>query len=174
MFKIHYQKGDRIVYGMSGICEVEGIKSLSLSREKPKTMYYILKPLSNAGSTIFVPCDNEALRAKMRNILSKDEIDHILAQAKGKQMAWIDDRRLRSENFHEILSKGIRNELLLLISCIYLKKQELHACGKKLSSDDEAILQSGQKLVEEEFSCALHTKPEEVGKYIRTALGINN
>lgn len=53
-----------------------------------------------------------------------------------------------------------------------MKKRELVLVGKALSATDENTLKSAEKLVEEEFSYALHIPREEVTGYIRSLLGV--
>ena len=124
-------KGNYVAYGTNGICEIEDVKPLSFTSGAEKSLYYILRPANSQGSTIFVPAGNETLTSRIRSLMTKDEIDALLTGMRDKELAWEQDRRFRTENFHEILMKGVQQELLLMIRCIYLKKQELEASGKK-------------------------------------------
>lgn len=65
--------------------------------------------------------------------MTKNEIDELLIGMRDKELQWENDRRYRSENFHEILSKGVTQEMLLMIRCIYMKKRELSKMGKNPS-----------------------------------------
>ena len=167
-------KGNYVAYGTNGICEIEDVKPLSFTSGAEKSLYYILRPANSQGSTIFVPAGNETLTSRIRSLMTKDEIDALLTGMRDKELAWEQDRRFRTENFHEILMKGVQQELLLMIRCIYLKKQELEASGKKLPATDGNTLKAAEKLVEEEFSHVLHIAPGEVGEYIRSLLQVSD
>lgn len=162
-----FNLGDCVVYGTNGICVIEEIAEMSFITGAPKSMYYTLNPVNNNGSAIYIPADNEKLMGKMRKLMTKDEIDELLTGMRDKELAWENDRRFRSENFHEIMVQGVTQDLLLMIRCIYLKKHELIADGKKLNVTDSNILKAAEKLVEEEFSCVLGIDHDEVGDYIR-------
>ena len=171
MDDIRYEKGEYVVYGNNGICLVEDITSMKFGKNKEE-QYYVLRPQSINSSTVFVPMSNEKLLSKMRYIMSKAQIDSLLDMQKGKEIEWISDKNERSNSFKDILASGDRGRLLLMISCIYLKKQELSLAGKKLNISDERVLKEAQKLVEEEFSYSLNLSGEDLGVYIRKHLGI--
>lgn len=166
-----YKKGDYVVYGNNGICLVEDIAPMAFSGSKEET-YYILRPQSINSSTLFVPIENQKLVSKMRDVMNKEQIDNLLSSRKGKEIEWIDDKNERNNYFRGIMASGDRGELLLMISCIYLKKQELILAGKKLNIADERVLKDSQKLVEEEFSYSLNLQGEDLGEYIKKSLGI--
>lgn len=167
-----FKKGQYMSYGTNGICLLEDITEMSFARGMEKNLYYILKPAAANASTIFVPVDNDALTAKMRPLMTKEEIDSLLLGMKNKAIPWEKDRQYRTENFHEILVKGVTEELLLMISCIYMKKRELLEQGKKLPATDSNTLKSAERLVEEEFSFVLGIEQESVSKYIRNVLAV--
>ncbi len=167
-----FEKGQYIIYGTNGLCVVENIKHMSFIRGEEKKPYYILEPVKARASTIFVPIDNENLVSKMRNIMTRTEIDSLLMGMSGKEFEWEDDRRIRSEAFHDIIAKGVSEDLLLMIRCIYLKKRELEERNKKLAMTDSKALEFAVSMVEEEFSYVLDINRSEVGVYIRNILGM--
>ncbi|MBO5007572.1 MAG: hypothetical protein J6D26_01895 [Clostridia bacterium] len=164
-------KDDFVVYGKNGVCFIEDIRTMDFAGEKGE--YYVLRPKSNGNSTVYVPLAKEELVSKMRPVMTKDEIDSLLESAMGKEIEWIDAKNLRLETFNGILSGGNSRDLLLLVGCIYMKKQEKLAAGKRLSSTDENILKSAERLVEEEFSFALRCSADRVVSYIKNKLKID-
>lgn len=163
-------KGSRVVYGTNGICVIEDIKPISFDYDNKEKMYYILKPLSNPSSTIFVPLDNKVLESRLRDIMTKEEINSLILHIGDKEIKWDKDRRSRNEKFHEILAGGVREDLLLMIRCINTKKQELTSEGKHLPATDSNTLKTAERLLEEEFSYVLDIVPENVEAYIKSLL----
>lgn len=172
MSNVNYEKGHYVVYGTNGICMIEDIKEMSFASGMEKNTYYILKPASAGASTVFVPADNEKLMAKMRPLMTKAEIDSLLLGMQGKEIAWNNDRRARNELFHDIMAEGITEDLLLMIGCIYNRKRENYAKGRKLPTMDSNMLKAAEKLVEEEFAYVLQIAQKDVGKYIRNLLEV--
>ena len=163
-----FKKGDLVVYSTNGVCVLEDIREMNLGGDTH--MYYILRPKSNGGSTVFIPCDNEVLTAKLRYVLTKDEIDEILRGVKKHDIDWIADRRARGESFREIMVGGVRGEMLSMIRCLYQRRRELAEQSKRLSSTDEGFLKTAEKLVSEELGFALGIPASDVGDYIRSVV----
>lgn len=162
--------GEYVSYGINGMCNIEDIRPMQLSQSVEKMMYYILRPESNPKSTIFVPVNNQKLVSKMRELMTKDEINAMLERMKDRTLEWEKDVRFRTESFHEILNNGVNQDLILMIRCLHRKRQELIQLGKKLPARDSNTLKTAERLVEEEFAHVLHIKCEEVSDYIRDVL----
>ena len=64
--------GDKVTYGIHGLCELTDIKEMLFAGKVEK--YYVLTPISDNRSTVFVPCDNGILVARMKRLLRKSEI----------------------------------------------------------------------------------------------------
>lgn len=159
-----YTKNETVVYGSSGICKIEDIQTKSIARENRR--YYVLKPVYESASTLYVPVDNEHLQEKMRHVLSKAEIDKLLSLIGDNTIEWIEDDRQRTEEFGCILAKGIQVDLLVLIKCLYRKKSELSDSGRKFKASDEKMLFAAEKMVNEEFAYVLGISKENVSDYI--------
>lgn len=162
-----YNKGDLVVYGTNGICKIDDVQKMTFPMETEEHTYYVLKPIGNRTSTLFVPDNREELVSKMRYILKREEIDAILCAPKDKEIKWIEDKNERANEFKRILKDGNPEDLLYLICCIYERKSVLTEKGKKLTSADDNVLTSAEKLVREKFAYTLGITEDEVGEYIR-------
>ena len=167
-----FQKDEYVVYSNAGVCHIKDIKSMKFPTEDMARTYYILQPIGNEASIFYIPVDKENLNGKLRKVLTKIEIDTILEGIKGKECDWENDKRKRTEDFKQILKNKNHQEMLLMASCIYLKKQELTARGKKLHSSDEEILKKAEHYIDEEFAFSLNLPTGQIGSYIQNKLGI--
>ena len=163
-----FDKGDLVVYGKMGVCSVTGRSTMTIAGDASE--YYVLCPMRDRNSSVYVPCDNAQLTARMRPLLTKSEIDDLLRGAQREEVVWIDDKNERAARFRDILTQGDRCRLICLVRCILDEQKARVAVGKKLSSADEMLLKECVRLVEEEFSVALEIPSDEVGAYIRNAL----
>lgn len=160
-----------VVYGIHGVCEIEGITNKKFTSDLYARDYYVLGPVYDKSSKIYIPVNNCALTEHMRPILSKDEIDETILSALDRKITWNNNYKKRSEQFHQILSRRDEKEILQMISCLYLHGKE---SGKGLTSSNENMLKVAQNIIEREFAISLNIKPEEVGKYIQMKLGLIN
>ncbi len=156
--------GTYVMYGKTGVCLVK--EKIVMSGGQ----YYVLSPVSDSRSSVYVPCDNATLVARMCPLLTREEIDHLLSCADEVKMTWIDDRNERGLLCRTILGGGDRKELIRLLCCLMRKKVERLEIGKRLSTMDENTLQECVRLVQEEFSMVLGIEKSEVGPYIQERL----
>ena len=161
---MQYNKGDNVVYGNYGVCEIRDIRLMSFSSERMKEKYYVLSPLGSKSSTYYIPVS--ASPEVLRLPLTKEEIDALLEKAKSIHFDWQENRQLRADRFHSVISKGISEELIALIECLYKRKQELQKNNKTLSSSDDSLFSSAEKLLTDEFSFSLEISKDEVSSYI--------
>ena len=66
-----FEKGDYVVYGTKGVCQVEEITELAMKGTAEGKLYYVLRPCFQKGSTLFTPVDNE--KTIIRPVMSRDE-----------------------------------------------------------------------------------------------------
>lgn len=162
-----FQIGEVVAYGATGVCTIEDIRHMSLSRAGTKKQeYYVLKPVATPTCLTYVPTGNSQLTEKLRRVLTAHEIDAMLDSIRGQHLEWIDDARQRADVFGQIISKGLTADLLKLISCLYLEKKACSGKGRRFSTADERLLTSAERVVSEEFSYSLQIKPNQVTTYI--------
>ena len=85
-----FEKGEYIVYGHNGICEVEDITHLNLSGVDKGKLYYVLAPLNKKESRIYYPVDREKDGRARRTITRAD------AELLYPERGWIKTPRILS------------------------------------------------------------------------------
>ncbi|MBR6881163.1 MAG: hypothetical protein IKN14_08825 [Clostridiales bacterium] len=159
--------GDTIVYGGSGVCEIDDIRDIRYGRERPQK-YYVLRPLFvKQAMTVFVPCNNENLTSKMQPVMTRDEAMDLIDSIKSVKCDWIEDRNERKDLFSQKLSGGNRKEIVEVISSISEHKERLGEEGKTLNMQDEKMLSDATQRINAELAVALDMKPDQVVELIR-------
>lgn len=156
--------GSYVLYGKTGVCMVQEKKIVVMGRDKSE--YYVLYPVSDGRSSVFVPCANQQLVDKMCPLLSRDEIEVLLSDADSQRLEWLEDRNQRIAFYRSVMCGNDRRMLIRLIICLYRKKYQRQEQGKRLSAVDETTLQECMRLIEEEFSIVLDIPRAQVSDYI--------
>lgn len=162
---------DTVLYGTEGICRITDISVRNMHGEDVE--YYVLKPLGENGSTIFVPTGSETLVAKMRRVMSAEEIYALIKTMPACETEWIENENERKLRYKEILSDGDRRGLVGMIKAIYLHGEERKKAGKKLHLSDERFLKDAEKLLYEEFAHVLNIKKDEVLPFIMSEISVS-
>ena len=82
---------------MSGVCRISEITENLFDGKKVK--YYVLTSVGNRDSVVYVPSFNEKLVAKMRKVLTPQEIYDIIEALPDEKIMWIDDDAKRKRIF---------------------------------------------------------------------------
>ena len=72
-----YQIGDRVVYGMHGVCNVADLEKRSVDGKQ--VIYLVLEPTGQQGSRYLVPTHNQAAMAKVRPLLHREDLEGIFS-----------------------------------------------------------------------------------------------
>jgi len=165
-----YKVGDVVLYSLNTICRISEITTRNFSGVDLE--YYILRPVYDDNATIYVPVNNDTLKKKMRNLLSKEEIYQLIRSMPTADCIWIEDEHKRKEVFHEIIANGERTELIKLIKTLYLHQQEQQKNNskRKLHISDERFFKDAEKLLYDEFAFVLEINPQQVMDFINQEL----
>ncbi len=156
---------EKVMYGTTGVCVVDSVEDRRIGKETKK--YYVLKPVSQATSTVYLPIDNNKLLEKVRKMLSVEEIKSILNSLNEEPDIWTDNDNERRLKFSEIISSGDRKACLVLLRTLHNHQESLSGTGKRLHIADERALKEAQRLIQDEFSVVLNIQPNEVADFIK-------
>lgn len=159
-----YCVGDTVLYGSQGVCRIVGTDEKKIGGNKIE--YFVLKPVYDENSTVFVPSSNDNLMSKMRSVLSAEAIYQMIKAMPDEDTIWIDDENERKQKYQKIISEGDRKKLVQLIKTLHLHKVSQQKKGRKLHQCDEGMLKQAEKLLYDEFALVLKIKPDEVLPFI--------
>lgn len=159
-----FSAGCHVIYGSHGVCEISEIKSMSFGDEHKE--YYVLSPINDKRSTIFVPTDNERLLSQMRPVLTKEEIDALLDSIEPGAVEWIASDAERKEFCTSTIKSGDRLAMFHMIGMLYLHREEMIDQKKHFHVTDERFLKDAEKMLHDEFAFVLGMTASEVEAYI--------
>lgn len=163
-----YQIGDKVVYGAHGVCVVADQEERLIDRKR--MTYLALEPVGQNGSRYYVPMHNAAAMAKIRHMLSIEELEALLASVQVRTDCWISDENHRKQTYRELIGSGDRERLLQMVRTIYRHRNQQTAAGKKCHLCDENFLRDAEKLLMGEFAVVLNMDAEQTKQYIRSKL----
>lgn len=163
-----YQVGNQVVYGVHGVCRIVDQEERVVDR-KPVT-YLALEPVGQDGSKFLVPTHNASAMAKLRPVLSQQELEAMLASDTVRKDGWIKDENLRKQTYRELINSGDRAKLLQMVRTLYRHKAQQAAAGRKVHLCDDNFLRDAEKLLLSEVSIVLNLDQEQAKKYIREKL----
>ena len=163
-----YQAGDKVVYGMHGVCVVAELEQRVVDHKE--VTYLVLEPIGQPGARFLVPSHNPVAMSKVKTMLTKEELEQLIASEAVRQDAWIRDEGKRKQHYRDLISSGSREQLLQMVCSLYRYRNALRAAGKKFHMCDENFLRDAEKLLASEISVTLELSAQEAIQYLRKAL----
>lgn len=164
MFKI----GDVVVYSATGVCRISDICEKNFG--SVVSQYYVLTPLMQKTSTVFVPVNNEQLTRKMHRALSKSDFEGIFAKARSKQVLKLSTEGERRERFAEIINSGDRLLLIMMICELVELKAQQTMEGRRLHLADERLLNAAGTLLFEEISYVFEIEQNDAQDFLEAQI----
>lgn len=163
-----YQIGDKVVYGVHGVCMVADQEERLIDRKRQ--VYLVLEPLGQGGSRYLVPTHNAAAMAKIHSMLSKEALEELLNSGEVHTDNWIREENQRKQYYRDLISSGDREKLMQMVCTLYRHKESQCAAGRKCHLCDENFLRDAEKLLISEISIVLGVDQEQAKQYIRKKL----
>ncbi|MCI8400743.1 MAG: CarD family transcriptional regulator [Lachnospiraceae bacterium] len=157
--------GEMVLYGAAGACRVKEICTKKFGDGQERE-YYVLTPLHDGRTTLYVPVDNQALHAKMRKLLSAGELEELLLSVPREEEIWISDEKVRQETYRNTIKKADRRELIGMTKTLYNRRKQMMAAGRKLHVADERLYREAEKLLCDEFVVVLGLEASQVMPFI--------
>ena len=164
-----FKTDDTVFYGVHGVCRITGIVTKDFLGSTAD--YYVLIPVFENRSTVFVPVDKPELVKKMRPLLSKDEIEEVIRSMPLCEEIWIEDEPTRKEVYAELLKSGDRIRLISLIKTLRNRKLSLGGKNRKMHACDERFLDDALKMLHDEIAYVLEIERSQVASYITETIG---
>ncbi len=164
-----FKIGECVIYRQSGIYRIEELKKERFHSDREQ-LYYVLKSIHNAQSSVFVPAEQDQTNLCLRRPLDKAQVRSLLKHAKSAACDWIADTKARAVQYQEFIRSGDTAKIfgVYLRLCAY--KAELEQEKRRFYASDEKLLEIAERLIYEEFSFALGVDKAEIPKLIRQAL----
>ena len=147
-----FSKGSYVIYRAEGVCVISDIRTEKFNALDKETQFYILNPVNDRKSMLYVPVDNEALTGMMRPLLSADEIMALAEELRSERIELVPDSRGRNSQLRDILARGDRRELIVLLNTLDDFMEKVVANGRKVGNTEIGAYTRATKLLVDEFS----------------------
>lgn len=162
---IMYSIGDRVVYGIHGICLISQIEDRIV--DKKRVSYYVLSPLDRTGTLYYIPVNNTVALSKIRPIMTVQQLTQVLESPEIFQECWIEEENRRKLYYKELSSGCDFLAIAKMVHTLLQHRKRQAAAGRKFHLCDENFLRDGQKMLESEISVVMDVPIEEAKSYLQ-------
>ena len=145
------------------------IGTLDISCSDKKKEYYTLKPVYDAGGTLYTPVSND--RGQIRDVITAEEARKLIEDMPLIEALGIAEEKKREALYKEALFKNECRSWIAVIKTSYSRKMKRLSSGKKSINMDDKYLGMAEKFLFGEIAMALSMPRDEVKEYIRDKVG---
>ena len=154
-----FNKGDKVIYGQTGVCVVEDIAQRELIKNV-KRLYYKLRPIYQQNNIIYAPAQSD--KVFIRSIISKEEAEELISK-----MPDIYKAAIESEDADGEENKPTTCEELAAVAVkIHRKKKAAKSAHKRLGFTDEKNLEHAEEMLFGELAEVLELDINEIPKVL--------
>ena len=118
-----YSVNEMVLYGADGVCTITNIVEKNMLGTA--RLFYELHPVSRRDAVLFLPTDNEKTMAKLRRVLTREEIISAIRSMPDEENIWIDKESERREAYARIIRSGDHKKVIRLIKTLYEHRESL-------------------------------------------------
>ncbi|MBQ8304678.1 MAG: CarD family transcriptional regulator [Blautia sp.] len=164
-----FEKGEYVIYGHVGICQVMGTTTMDLDGIPKDRLYYVLQPDGKGSGRIYTPVDNG--KPVLRKIMTRDEAEALISDIPEIETLEIENDKLREEKYKECLKTCNGRELIRIIKTIYSRRRQRLKSGKKVTAVDERYMKLAEDNLYAELAMLLEIPKDHVVSYISQKCG---
>ena len=163
-----YKAGEKVMYGASGVCEIESIGPIDSINADKDRLYYSLRNLSTGG-VAYVPVDSEVF---IRHVMKKSEAEKLIQEL--PSIPPVDFSKVPTRDLQKAFKDNIAShdskKIIGLIKYIKNTEYKKQISKKKLSLTEERYLSQALNVITGELGCALGKETTEIEMLIKAAL----
>ncbi len=163
-----YKVGERIIYGMSGVCRVESVGPLNMKGAAKDVDYYTLAPMYQSGR-IFAPVNSSV---QSRPALTREEAMDLIRRMPTIDSDYLESNnpRVLTEHYQGYLRSGDCVDLVKVIRAVHAKAEHAAEKGRRLGQVDQRSMKQAEEMLHNELASALGISPDEVKPFIARTL----
>ena len=159
-----FQKGEFVIYGSKGVCEITDISTIDISGMNREKLYYFLRPVNDRDGKIFIPVDSD--KTRMRRILTKEEARELVESIPQIGYLGIEDEKQREACYRQAVNDCDCRQWVMVLKTLWKRNRERTARGKKETAMDKKYFRIAQDNLYTELAVSLKIGTDEVKEYI--------
>ena len=167
-----FGKGEFVVCGSKGVCTVEDVTKLSMPGVEGNREYYVLKPVYNYATTVYIPVD--AGKESMRGVLSAAEAKKLIRGIGKIAPISIANDKLLEQEYRGCMRTNLCEEWVRILKTTYQRKKTRQEMGRKVTAVDAKYCRIAEDSLFGELAVALGISKEEVPNYIQREMKKND
>lgn len=159
-----FEIGEYVVKANSGICKIEEIIELDLLDNGNLESYYVVVPIDNKSSKLFVPINTSA--NTLRQVINETQAWDIINSISLIPEPSFENEKVREAKYKEAIKSCEPTALIGILKSMHTRKKLRSQQGKKNFAIDEHFFKLAENSLYSELSFATGQDQQHIGKII--------
>ena len=153
-----------IFYGSGGICRIESIQTAPLQGMPQDREYYVLRPLHDQNSVMYVPVDSDCVF--LRTLITREEAERLMGEIPSVAPIVEGNAKLLRERYRACMSCYDPLEWIRVIKTAYARITAKRAPCRRISDTERGIYETAKRLLSTELALATDTSVEQMEAFV--------
>lgn len=159
-----FEIGEHVIKANNGICKIEEITKLDLLDDGNFRPYYVVVPLDEKGSRLFVPVDTAS--NVLRYVIDETSAWEIINSIPDIPEPIFENEKVRELKYKEAIKSCDPRTLVGIIKSMYTRKKQRIEQGKKSFAIDDHFFKLAENSLYSELAFATGKEKQDIEKLI--------
>ena len=159
-----FEKHEYVFHESGGICQVADICKSPLDNMPADRDYYILQPVQDANSMIYVPVDSDCIF--LRRLMNREEAEALLSKIASVELIDEKNPKLLRAKYIETMRTHDPIEWVRVIKTVEARIKLLAARSQRISETERSFLERAKKNLHGELALSLNLEDVKVGQIL--------
>ncbi len=148
-----FERDEYVFHESGGVCKIADIQAAPLENMPADRLYYILKPVHDPNSVIYIPADSEQIF--LRRLMKREEAEELLDRIPFVRTIEESNAKLLRAKYIELMKLHDPVEWVRVIKTVYVRVQMQPNSGRRVSDSERAFAETAKRHLHTELSLAL-------------------
>lgn len=158
---------DYVIHTTGGICQIKNIAPLDIPGADKDRAYYLLNPIKNRASKVFVPVDNASA---IRPVMTSDEAWKLIDDIPSIEELEVETDKVREAKYKEAIKSCDCRELVKIIKNLQSRRLKRLSEGKKTTATDDKYFKIAEENLFSELAFATGKERTEVYEIVSSKI----
>lgn len=159
-----FEREEYVFHESGGVCKIADIQTAPLEGMPRDREYYVLKPLSDPNSMIYIPVDSDKIF--LRRLLSRAEAEELLDRIPFVRTIEESNAKLLRAKYLELMKMHDPVEWVRVIKTVYLRMNAQTLKSQRISDTERSFAENAKRHLYTELALALELPTDRMEDYI--------
>ena len=159
-----FERNEYVFHESGGICRIIDIQTAPLEGMPADRLYYIMKPIHDANSVIYLPVDCDSIF--VRRLLCRAEAEELLDRIPFVLAIEENNAKLLRAKYTEAMNTHDPLDWIRVIKTAYLRAEAQSFRTQRLSETERSFAEHAKRNLHSELAIALGLEERDMEEYI--------